>query len=78
MGTEIAITQQIDRMLVSFADIARVCEDLEIVLAFENHLDYRVSEIAEECWKRSAQVRSSRGSKRCSNGNLTPLYRVIV
>ena len=39
--------QQIDRMVVSFGDIARVCEDLEIVLAFENHLDYRISEIVQ-------------------------------
>lgn len=41
------IELQIDRMVDSFGDIVKVCEDLEMVLAFENHLDYRISEIVQ-------------------------------
>ena len=41
------IDEQIDRMVVNFAEIVKLCEDLELVLAFENHMDYRISEIVQ-------------------------------
>ena len=41
------IDEQIDRMVANFTEIVKVCEDLELVLAFENHMDYRISEIVQ-------------------------------
>jgi len=41
------IGEQIDRMVGNFREIVKVCEDLELVLAFENHMDYRISEIVQ-------------------------------
>ena len=36
---------QIDCMIENLRDLVRVAADLGIVLAFENHMDYRISEI---------------------------------
>ena len=41
------IEEQMDRMVVNFTEIVKVCEDLELVLAFENHMDYRISGIVQ-------------------------------
>jgi sugar phosphate isomerase/epimerase len=40
------IERQIEIMIGNFREAARVAEDHGIVIAFENHLDYRASEIA--------------------------------
>ncbi len=40
------IEQQIDIMVQNFADVAPVAADHGLVIAFENHQDYRASEIA--------------------------------
>lgn len=41
-----AIERQIEIMISNFRQAARVAEDRGILIAFENHLDYRASEIA--------------------------------
>ncbi len=41
------IEEQIDRMVCNFGQIMSICEDFEIILAFENHMDYRISEIVQ-------------------------------
>ncbi len=46
-STETPIDVQIERMLRNFSDVVRLAEDLGIVLAFENHMDYRIREIVQ-------------------------------
>lgn len=41
------IALQIERMIANFGDLCREAERLGIVMAFENHMDYRCSEIAQ-------------------------------
>ena len=42
---EVPMAVQIDRMIRNLRDLIPVAEDLGIVMAFENHMDYRISEI---------------------------------
>ena len=42
---EVPMAVQIDCMIENLRDLVRVAADLGIVLAFENHMDYRISEI---------------------------------
>jgi sugar phosphate isomerase/epimerase len=44
---ELPIGQQIERMIANFRELAAVAEDLGVVMAFENHMDYRISEIVQ-------------------------------
>ena len=44
---EVPMDVQIDCMIRNLRDLVRVAEDLGIVLAFENHMDYRISEIVQ-------------------------------
>lgn len=41
------IDAQIERMICNFRSLVPVCEDLGLVLAVENHMDYRLSEIVQ-------------------------------
>ena len=41
------IAVQIERMIANFTDLCRAAERIGIVMAFENHMDYRCSEIAQ-------------------------------
>ncbi len=41
------VDEQIERMVRNFSRITPLCEDLEVVLAFENHMDYRIAEIVQ-------------------------------
>lgn len=42
-----SIEEQIDRMVRNFGELMPICEELGMVLAFENHMDYRISEIVQ-------------------------------
>ena len=42
---EVPMAVQIDCMIENLRDLVPIAEDLGIVLAFENHMDYRISEI---------------------------------
>ena len=44
---EVPIRQQIDRLVANFSELIPIAADLGIVMAFENHMDYRLSEIVE-------------------------------
>lgn len=39
------IGRQIDNMIRNLGELARIAGDLGVVLALENHMDYRMSEI---------------------------------
>ena len=40
-----SIDEQIDRAIRNFSSLMPVCEEVGLKLAFENHLDYRISEV---------------------------------
>ena len=44
---EVPMPEQIDRMVRNLPDIVRQAETYGIVLCFENHMDYRISEIVQ-------------------------------
>jgi sugar phosphate isomerase/epimerase len=44
---EMPISAQIDNMVCHFGELVQVAGDLGLVLAFENHMDYRIAEIVE-------------------------------
>ena len=44
---EVPMPEQIDRMVRNLPDIVRPAETYGIVLCFENHMDYRISEIVQ-------------------------------
>ncbi len=44
---EIPMSRQIENMARNLADLVKVAEATGIVLAFENHMDYRISEIVQ-------------------------------